>query len=229
VSATAGFRDEYYGLVAACREWEGEIGDEPNRLLTVGAVEPLATKWGVAPCRFGRRRWLRPSIDTELLDPKVRSWTERQLQPKVVLATQSRILEPVIDRAGRLVPATPLIAVHAEVDQLDLVAAVLLAPPVVAWAWQRWFGAALAVDALKLAARQVLELPLPADRTAWAEAARLIAGHDVTGSVADGWATSREVATIMNAAYGADRSVLTWWHGRAGTSRAAGPGAAPAR
>lgn len=218
VSATAGFRDEYYGLVEACGEWEGLPGTEPNRLVTVGAVEPLATKWGIERCRFGRRPWLRPWIDTarlDVLDDKVSAWTQRQLQPKVILATQSRILEPVIDRRGRLVPATPLIAVHAEPEDLSLVAAVLLAPPVVAWAWQRWFGAALAVDALKLAARQVLELPLPADREAWREAADLISDAPIS-SIEDGWAVSCRVASIMTVAYGADGAVLQWWLDRSG-------------
>lgn len=223
VTATAGFRDEYYGLVEACREWDGPAGAEPNRLITVGAVEPLATKWGADECRFGRRRWLRPWIDIDSLQPKVRAWTERQSQPKIVLATQSRVLEPVIDRTGGLVPATPLIAVHAPPDDLDLVAAVLLAPPVVAWAWQRWFGAALAVDALKLAARQVLDLPLPEDRRLWEEAGRLIADASIE-SVDDGWETSREVATIMNRAYRADESVLHWWFRRAGRPGLPGAG-----
>ncbi len=218
--ATAGFRDEYYGLVGACREWKGEAGGEPNRLVTVGSVEPLALRWGLEPIRFGGRRWTRPTIDVEAVDGKVRAWTDRQLRPKVVLATQSKLLEPVVDRAGTLVPATPLIVVHAEPDDLDLVAAVLLAPPVVAWAWQRWFGAALAVDALKLAARQVGELPLPPDRLAWRAAGSLIAESSVA-TVEDGLAVSRSVAAIMNRAYGADDAVLHWWLRRTGRRGAA--------
>lgn len=226
-TATAGFRDEYYGLVAACSEWEGAPAEEPNHLLTVGAVEPLASKWGVEPCRFGRRSWIRPWINVELLDGKVGSWTERQLHPKVVLATQSPILEPLIDRDGTLVPATPLIAVHGAADDLSLIAAVLLGPPVVAWAWQRWFGAALAVDALKLAARQVLELPLPTDRDLWHSAAAIIdssehgqallgSGSSGSAATAQGWSVACEVAAVMNRAYGADQAVLDWWLGRAG-------------
>jgi hypothetical protein len=217
-TATAGFRDEYYGLVAACREWDGDPGTEPNRLVTVGAVDPLTTTWGRRPYRFGGRTWQRPVIDVAALEPRVRQWTEQRLVPKVVLATQSRVLEPVVDRAGRLVPATPLVAVASDPDDLSLVAAVLLAPPVVAWAWQRWFGAALAVDALKLAARQVLELPLPADRLAWEEAASLVAEVDSTapGPSADcARDTAAEVAAIMNRAYGAGEEVFAWWCRRA--------------
>jgi hypothetical protein len=216
IEATAGFRDEYYGLVEACSEWEGPVGQEPNRLVTVGAVEPLASCWGVESCRFGGAKWLRPTIDLDALSPKVRTWTERRLTPKVVLATQSKLLEPVVDRSGTLVPATPLLALHADVDDLPLVAAVLLAPPVVAWAWQQWFGSALAVDALKLAARQVAELPLPTDRAAWERAADMILDAPAA-SVDEGWAVSCEVAAAMNDAYGADASVLAWWMERSKT------------
>ena len=210
IEATAGFRDEYYGLVSACSEWDGSVGEEPNRLVTVGAIEPLASRWGVADCRFGGNKWLRPTINLDALSPKVRSWTERRLAPKVVLATQSKLLEPVVDRDGTLVPATPLLALHADVDDLALVAAVLLAPPVVAWAWQQWFGSALAVDALKLAARQVTELPLPTDRKMWERAAEMIVDAP-NRSVEEGWSVSCDVAAAMNTAYGADPSVLAWW------------------
>ncbi len=211
--ATAGFRDEYYGLVEACAEWSGAPGAEPNRLLTVGAVEPLATRWGVDPLRFGGRKWLRPWIDVSKLDAKVGAWTERRLQPKVVVATQSKLLEPVIDREGTIVPATPLLAVHAEPEDLAHIAAVLLAPPVVAWAWQQWFGTAMAVDALKLAAKQVVELPLPADRRAWDLAAELLAGEGPE-TVAGGAGLADEVAERMNRAYRADDAVLQWWRAR---------------
>lgn len=212
VSATAGFRDEYYGMVEACREWEGTDA-EPNRLVSVGLIDPLSSGWGRDRARFGGRQWVRPVIDLDALPPRVRAWVERRLEPKVVLATQSKVLEPVVDREGRLVPATPLISVSADPDDLARVAAVLLAPPVVAWAWQRWFGSAMSVDALKLAARQVLELPLPADRPVWDEAAALVAGADQVESGEVAQVVDR-VATLMNRAYRADDEVLAWWRAR---------------
>jgi hypothetical protein len=224
VAATAGFRDEYYGLVEACREWGGS-GRAPNRLVTVGSVDPLTIGWGRAPTRFGGRHWTRPVVEPEALTGRVGRWVDQRLVPKVVLATQSRVLEPVVDRTGELVPATPLISVTAPPDELDRVAAVFLAPPVVAWAWQRWFGTALSVDALKLAARQVLELPLPRDRGAWDEAGALVASADPRTEASTDHSTdpieagriAAEVAAIMNRAYGAEREVLDWWLDRAGT------------
>jgi hypothetical protein len=213
VSATAGFRDEYYGLVGACVEWDGETGSEPNRLVTVGSIDPLTSDWGQTPRRIGGRSWTRPVVDLDRLEPAIRRWADQRLTAKVVLATQSRVLEPVVDHDGHLVPLTPLISLAAESTDLNRVAAVLLAPPVVAWAWQRWFGAALSVDGLKLAARQVVQLPLPADDVAWDEAASLL-GPAADRGPEEAAALAGRVAEAMNRAYGADEAVLAWWRDR---------------
>lgn len=243
VTATAGFRDEHYALVAACREAAPDDeadGQGAARLVTVGAVDPLWTAWGTAPIRFGGRDWDRPVIDRSALPPRIAGWLDRQLRPKVLLATQTRLLEPYVDRDGILAPATPLIAVHADADQLHRVAAVLLAPPVVAWAWRRWFGTAMAIDAVKLAARQVVELPLPADLDRWDEAAALLAapagrqserGPDDGGRAA-AQAVAVEVAQLMTGAYGASGEVYEWWQDRLpdrSGSRRVGPGPATGR
>jgi len=134
----------------------------------------------------------------------------------------------VVDRDGSLVPATPLLSVQVDPDALDRIAAVLLAPPVVVWAWRRWFGAALAVDALTLAAKQVEELPLPSDTGAWDEAAAMVADH--TGTAADvnaGWNRACAVAEVMTRAYGADHEVFRWWLERSRRPLRAGLASAP--
>ncbi len=224
-SATAGFRDEHYALVAACREaaaGEEADGRATARLMTVGAVDPLWTAWGTGPIRFGGRDWERPVVDRSALPPRIAGWLDRQLRPKVLLATQTRLLEPCVDRHGIVAPATPLVAVHADVDQLNRVAAVLLAPPVVAWAWRRWFGTAMAIDAVKLAARQVVELPLPPDLDRWDEAAALVAalarqpldGGQDDGGRAAARAVAVGVARLMTEAYGASGDVFDWWQHR---------------
>ena len=218
VTATAGFRDEHYGLVGCCREAEpGERagnGVDSARLVTVGAVDPLTVSWGRKPFRFGGADWTRPMVDRDGLSAKVAGWFDRQLAPKVLLATQTKLLEPVVDRLGDLMPATPLIAVHAEPDDLDRVAAVLLAPPVVLWAWRRWFGTALTVDAVKLAARQVSDLPLPRDEAAWSAAAETVAAVPGDGELGMAWDAALDVAAIMTEAYGASPDVLRWWRNR---------------
>ncbi len=226
-TATAGFRDEFYGLAGAAQELVDDCADNDDsilKLLTVGSVEPLSTTWGVEPIRLAGTRWTRPVVRVEDLDGKVRRWTEGQLHPKVVLATQSKVLEPVIDTKGSLVPLTPLVSVMCEPGDLALVTAVLLSPPVVALAWQQTFGTAMSVDAVKLAARDVTGLPLPGNRAWWDDAACLLAEVDnatVEGDVTAGWALAVEVAELMTKAYGADRAVFDWWVGRAKKSWAA--------
>ncbi|MEM9135519.1 MAG: N-6 DNA methylase [Actinomycetota bacterium] len=217
-TGTAGFRDEHYALVEACREWEVADG-EPTpggpvaRIATVGSVDPLQFDWGRRRYTFGGERRLRPVADRDRLPAKVQRWHDRVRRPKILLATQAKLLEPAIDRHGVTVPATPLVAVLAEPEDLDRVAAVLLAPPVVLWAWRRWFGSALSVDAVKLAARQVGELPLPVDAAAWDEAAAMVATADSLEPPA-AWDRVTAVAQVMNAAYGADDEVLAWWRAR---------------
>lgn len=218
VTATAGFRDEHYALVAACREGSddqrsAQPGSELGQVFTVGSVDPLSSDWGRHAFRFGGRSWIRPVVDRQDLPPGVQRWFDRLRCPKVLLATQAKLLEPFVDRHGTIVPATPLIAVTADPADLDRVAAVLLAPPVVLWAWRRWFGTAMSVDALKLAAKQVGELPLPLSGELWDEAATLIGQSDELAPAA-AWDRSMEVARLMTSAYGADEQVFDWWLSR---------------
>ncbi|MFV0258904.1 MAG: N-6 DNA methylase [Acidimicrobiales bacterium] len=214
VVATAGFRDEHYALVAACRDAGPDDGDTP-RLITVGSVEPLSVRWATGTTRFGGRDRVRPVIDAEAVDERVRPWFDRQLRPKILLATQTPVLEPVVDRIGNLVPATPVVAVHADPDELNRVAAVLLAPPVVLWAWRRSLGTGMTAEAIKLAARQVPDLPLPPPEGEqwWAKAADEV-GHADGLDPGDALVVARRVADLMNEAYGAGPDVLAWWQER---------------
>lgn len=210
-NATAGFRDEHYGLAAACVEQEGSQSD--LRLTTVGSIDPLFGWWGERPTRFATKLWHKPVIEPEKLDPKVRRWLDNQMRPKVVLPTQSKVLEPLIDVDGRIVPATPVLAIHTTVERLHHVAAVLLAPPVVAWALRRSFGSALSLDAVKLSASQVQELPLPTNREPWDEAATMLSETN-PASYPDALSLAKSVSELMMAAYGAHPEVMEWYESR---------------
>jgi hypothetical protein len=94
--------------------------------------------------------------------------------------------------------------------------AVLLAPPIAALARRAHAGAALSPDAIKLSARQVAALPLPADRLAWAGGAAAARSATMAAHRGDrtGWrADLDELGVSMCAAYGADQ-VLGWWGAR---------------
>lgn len=220
VRATAGFRDEYYALATACRELADMpaplANAEPIRIATVGSLDPLQDLWGIRPTRFAKKTWQQPVVDMSRLDgiPRITTWLHQQLRPKVLLPTQSKVFEPVIDRAGCMAPVTPVLAVHADADDLDHVAAMFLAPPLVAWAYRRWFGTALSVSAIKVAARDVPSFPTPADHALWDRAAELVAALSAEGrdlSDEDRVTALTAIASLMNDAYRGPHETLTWW------------------
>jgi hypothetical protein len=212
-TTTAGFRDEFYGLA----EVTADATDGEHPLVTCGLIEPAWLTWGQRPARVARRQLSHPSADLGRLAPgsPVAAWVGRTLVPKVLVATQTRVLEALADEGGRLVPMVPVISVMPRPEDLWHVLAALLAPPVSALAVQLHGGAALSSDAIKLSARQVAALPLPADRAAWDAGARAARRATMASRAADvvGWrAALDEVGLVMCAAYGVPAEpVLGWW------------------
>jgi hypothetical protein len=90
--------------------------------------------------------------------------------------------------------------------------AVLLAPPVSAWAMAATAGSALSGDALKVSAGLLRELPLPEAGDAWDRAAGLV---DLAGRVADPAERGPlllAAGEAMCGAFGVDpEPVLGWW------------------
>jgi len=219
--ATAGFRDQYYGLRSFVVETDRGSGgiDRPGvgrwpKLVTSGLVDPARMGWGERTSRFDGRRWTAPVVDLDALaaaDASLAAWAVARLVPKVVVATQTRVLEAAVDVEGDWFPSVPTIAVVADEGRLWDAAAVILAPPTTAWAMQRHVGAALSADALKVSAKQLLDAPLPVDHGAWAHAV----AHLRAASAAVEEETWRDALTRFGAemtrAYAAPDQVLTWW------------------
>lgn len=215
--ATAGFRREFYGLVPFVREASGDADERP--LVTSGLIDPGECAWGRRDARFAKIRWRAPVVDLAGLaqgDPSLSRWVRERLVPKVLVATQTRVVEAVADREGRLVPSTPVVSVAVDPDRLWHVVAALSAPPVTAWALHLSAGTALSPDALKLSAGQVRRVPAPVDAGAWEEGARLAA----VVHAADDAVARREALVAMGAvmvgAYEVDEpdALLRWWSGR---------------
>lgn len=207
IEATSGFRDEFYALARACRESESAPGPDDLRLCTSGALDPLDLLWGRRPSKLAKVTWQRPIVRLDDLDER-RAWVERLRRPKVLVPTQSRVLEPVVDDDGSLVPVTPVLAVWPSAGSglgLRELAAILLAPPVSAWALRRGFGTALSPDAVKIAARDLVDVPMPTLRKPWMAAADL---------VAQGPSALARIGELMTEAYGADDGVQAWWERR---------------
>ena len=220
---TADFRDQYYGLVPYVRD--ALIGHKPHAggrndcglgpnvnpaatpLITSGLIEPAACEWGRRRTRFARQEYAAPVVDVPALaaaDRRLGAWAAGRLVPKVLVAGQGRVIEAVVDERGEWLPSVPVVSVLPH-DPADLwrILAVLLAPPVVADAAARYLGTGLSPGSVKVSARQLAALPLPADDAAWARGAELARG----GRLA-------EAGAAMTAAYGGDDAALEWWRAR---------------
>lgn len=207
-AVTAGFRDEFYGLAPYVHELPDGAEPDPQRwaqLITCGLIHPGWHGWGSEPTRFAKRRWIRPAVDLVALragDPKLARWVDARLRPKVIVATQTRIVEVAADPAGTVVPSVPVISVEpADAADVNRLAAALSAPPITAWALGEVAGTALSAKAVKLSARTVASIPLPSDLDAWAEATSAFVAGDIAA-----------FAAAATAAYGLPEDpVVDWW------------------
>jgi N-6 DNA Methylase len=230
-SALAGFRQHFYGLVpyVADRAADDGASDEDTTvpLVTTGLIDPGDCAWGQRPARFAGRVLARPAVDLAALDtgdPRVAAWVRARRVPKVVVASQTPVIEAAVDATGTWVPSVPLIALtprrpaaasEAADAELWRLGAALCAPPLSAWAAARCLGAALSPGAIKLRPDELLDLPLPTgwtlSRRLTAAAERLRAG-DVHGC-----------AELAMAAYGVDDpGLLAWWRARTRPPRGRG-------
>jgi N-6 DNA Methylase len=215
----AGFRDEYYGLVGLVREHAaGDGGTSP--LVTSGLIDWLACSWGFRPARFAKRAWRAPAVDLGELERAgsraARRWVARSRVPKLVVATQTRVVEAAVDADGSWVPSVPVVSLvpHDPADLWRLAAAVV-SPAATAWLFGRAPGTALARGALKVAAPDLLALPLPIDGAAWDEAAaaaRVLAAGPPAPAACD------RFLEAAAAAYATSPSLTAWWRARAGTT-----------
>lgn len=199
----AGFRDEYYGLAAAVAE-----GGRGPRLVTAGVIDPLTLL--DRPQRFAGQRWSDPRVDVGCLTGRAARWAHLQTDPKVLVATQTRVLEAVADAEGALVGSVPVVLVRPS-DPADLwrIAALLHAPAASAWLLRRSAGTALSADACRPTAALLADLPVPDDEQAWDAAAA--AARDASRGLAD----VDEVARLADRALGVDdASVHAWWAAR---------------
>ena len=207
-TVVSGFRDEYYGLVDAVHE-----DGDGLRLVTSGSIDPLCVR--DEPVRFAKRRWSHPAVDLNRATGRARRWVEVQRAPKVIVASQTKVLEAVVDPDGSLVAGVPAIAVVPDDgDDVWRLASMLHAPVVSAWMLGRTLGTGLSAGSLKPTSALVGALPLPADTDRWDEAASLARSlatrrpndHDDTR------ARWREFGAAADAAYGVDDPDLRdWW------------------
>ena len=209
--ATADFRDQYYGLRGAIEE-----GGPGPRLATTRHIDLARCSWGEREVRVLGERYLRPTVDRRVLEGVrgMEAWLDARLVPKLIVATQTRVIEAFVDAHGEYAPLVPLITVvpRAKIDLWSLAAAVA-SPVVAARALALYAGSALGAGAIKLSARQLVAMPLPVDRAAWSRSSERLKAGDLDAFAAESCAAHR-----LGASDAAD--VLAFWRGRAGKGTA---------
>lgn len=233
-AATADFRDQYYGILPFVTDGDAggpapephgdlsQVGIDQHRapVVTVGLIDPARCLWGRRAARLGGRRWAAPMVDLRRLRAasELGPWADGRRVPKLLVATQTKVVEVAVDESGRLLPSVPVITVVPEPDRLWHVAAVLLSPAVTAWAAGRFLGAGLSSQALKLSASQVLTVPVPDPGGAWDDAAASVRAATTAGAAGDEQAWRRaldDAGRRMADAYGLDRRdadrARGWW------------------
>ncbi len=194
-TATADFRDQYYGLVGSV----SDNGEGPP-LITSGLIDANACHWGRRPARFAGSTYRAPRVALDALSADMRAWAARRLVPKVLVATQTPVIEAAVDESGAWLPSVPVITVSGA-DPWSI-AAVLSAPVASAWVAARSIGTGLTANALRPTASLLAQIPLPVRE--WQEATRRLRNGDLDGA-----------AIEMMYAYGVDDAeLLAWWRTR---------------
>ena len=223
-TATAGFRDEFYALTDGLVDGlpGGSTANDPSangsaRLVTVGMIDVARLTWDTTPRRVRGAARLAPCVDLDELarrSPRVASWARDRMVPKVLVATQTRVVEAVPDPVGDCIPVTPTISVEpaAGAPSLPHLTAALCAPPVAAVAAARHLGAGLSAGALRWSASSVLDVALPTPGPQWDEGAALVEALMVAGDT-ERPALLDRIGVVMTEAHGLDEShpVLAWW------------------
>jgi methylase of polypeptide subunit release factors len=216
--ATADFRDQYYGLQGAISEG-GAIGEGGGpRLVTTKHIDLANCAWGECEVRALGVKYTRPTIDRAKLAPRAKmvAWMESRLVAKILVATQTTVIEAWVDERGEVVPLVPLITVTPRpgVD-IWLLAAAIASPIVAARAVAHYAGSALSATAIKLSAKQLMAMPLPSDKRAWTASAKCFKDASRADNPADRARAIQAFAEVSCRAHGLtaseQREMMAFW------------------
>ncbi len=223
--ATADFRDQYYGLDGFLVD-DADLPADADRsqyptIVTTGLVDLAQCHWGRTPTRILKRRWNAPRVDRRrmVLEGELGPWIGQRLVPKVILATQTKVIEVFVDERGEHIPSLPLITiVPHDSDLIWHVAACLASPVICAHSLRHFAGAALSFEAIKVSAKQVLALPTPEEGPAWDAAAAAIRAAHTASAREEQQRQLLEFAMLSMRAFQVPedqvRIVFDWWSTR---------------
>ncbi|MFK7758495.1 MAG: class I SAM-dependent DNA methyltransferase [Phycisphaerales bacterium] len=218
--ATADFRDEYYGLEGNLVE-DGHI-DGGVALVTTGLVDLGRCWWGQKPTRILKQRWESPRVNRLKMqrDDRLDRWVRGRAVEKVLVPTQTKVVEVLVDNLGEYAAVTPMISVMPKNGQdVWAIGAAIGSPVCTLHAMRHFGGAAMHADAIKMSAKQVLCLPLPVDSESWGRGTELFQElhHADEGSYK---LVVREFGMMMCNAYCLNlrekNEVMKWWITRLG-------------
>lgn len=215
---------EYYrleGFVIEAAEADPAAPTEYPPLITTGLVDLAVCTWGTQTTRIFKHKWEAPCIDRRRMyrDGMLGPWVDKRRVPKIVMATQTRVLEVIVDEPGRFVASIPLITITpTDTGRLWHLAAVLASPVICALALRKFAGAALNADAIKLSAKQVLQLPLPRESLDWDAAAQEFRDATAATDEAARFNSLRAMAKATVRAFQVPavqrEPLLAWWWAR---------------
>ncbi|HET8929039.1 MAG TPA: N-6 DNA methylase [Acidimicrobiales bacterium] len=223
---TAGFRRHFYGLAPHTRDDPSGVERDPV-LVTTGAIDPLHHRVDTS-VRFAGRSYVRPVVDVTGLEAEgsaIAKWVRSMLVPKVLIASQGRVLEAIVDAEGSMIPSTPAIAVlPRETSAVTVwqVAALVTSPLTAVQLRASAAGTGMDGRGCRVTAGFVRALVLPSDQRAWdvgADAARCATAASAQGNGTEwirqldrlGEAMLQAVSGTSPTAADDRRDVLDWW------------------
>jgi hypothetical protein len=230
LDAAADFRDLYYslrGLIIDLDSAPNPAPPAPIRIVTSGMIDLARLHAPTRPVRILGQSFARPALPPNApphntaFPAVLRKAIDSRCVPKLMLATQTRILEAAIDSRGDCLPITPVITLVPRPAAPDLwtLAAMLCAPTTTMLACRRTFGTAMTTRAIKLAARDVRDLPLPGAPDRFAAAAsdlRTLAAADSPAQRHDALRAFATSATRAADVAPRTRAIAAeWWLARA--------------
>ncbi len=169
------FRDEYYGLIGSIVDSEVADDSVSPKLITVGKIDLMKLSWGDEPTKFAKEVYQYPRVEVAKLDAKMRAWAKQLAKPKLLVATQTKVIELIVDETGTLLPSIPIASVFPR-DNADLwrIAACLAAPVTALYSLSKLAGAGMNAEVLKISSRFISTIPLPIGVDEWDEASALL-------------------------------------------------------
>ena len=53
-----------------------------------------------------------PAVDPSKVEPAIAGWIAERLVPKVLVASQTKVIEAIVDADGVMIPCTPVVTVE---------------------------------------------------------------------------------------------------------------------